>query len=94
MLDPNTGTTSNIRQETATILRFWVVDGTTYVRLRRASGVLTDLSLNPVLAQSILQRYGYHETQNFISVQPLMGQRVQYTETRCGMVSELKPFDN
>lgn len=89
-----TGTSAKARTGVAVLRRYRYIEGTTFVVLERESGQKAMLSLTPELARQLLDRYGFKETATFISVSPLIGMKVTYTESACGMLTDIQPFQN
>jgi hypothetical protein len=94
-----TGTSARARAGEATVRRWKNVAGTTFLGLVRQEGAaMVWLACDRPLAQRLLAKYGFMNDPmappGFISVSPLIGLRVRYTETATGLLTTLEPLDN
>lgn len=89
-----TGTSAKRRRGTGTLRRWRYNEGATYVAIERTSGQKVMLSVEPELALQLLNKYGFKETETFVSISPLMGMKVTYEESSCGMLTSIQPYQN
>jgi hypothetical protein len=90
-----TGTSDRPREGVCIIRRFLHAQGTTYLAIQRIEGGRwVTLTCTPEVSDRLLERYGWNETESFISVSPIIGARARYRETGTGMLTHLDLLEN
>lgn len=89
-----TGTSSRPRSGVGTLRRFRADSDGVMLTIERENGQVVDLSCELPLARRLLERYGFHTSPTFTAISPIIGARIRYHETGCGMLTELEVLHN